>query len=870
MDAKQFRKLDELFAKAVETPAEQREALIVAECGDDTELAYKLRGMLKADMAATKRVMSIIDGEQAGDDNDIGRVIGAYRIEHVLGSGAMGVVYRARRADGAYDQEVALKLVAGRFADPDLRSRFLRERQVLATLQHRGIARLLDGGVTDDGAPFLVMEYVPGRPLTAYCDDNHLDITQRLVLFEKVCDAVRHAHANLIVHRDLKPAHILVDEQGQPKLLDFGIAAVLDSAKEADATQTQLRRFTPQYASPEQLTGGSVTTSADVYALGVILYELLAGRLPYEVSTGASDLERRLICETLPAPPSHAATRASGGQSDPEAIAANRRVTPRRLRRQLSGDLDRVVMTALRKKPTRRYGSADALLEDLRRYRRGQPISAQPDTLSYRLRKFVGRHKLPAAAAAVVVMSLIGATAVSLNYAFQANRQAAIATAVVDFLRDDVLGKADPAQEADRNIRLRTVLDRAADSIGERFGDEPLVQAALRSTLGSAYSGLGEFDVARQHLEQAYALRSEHLGSSSADAIESRSAVAEAMIEAGDYDDAAAIVAELVTSTPDKLGSEHPVTLAALKLEALVHDGLGDYGKAAAAMSVALDQHRNALGPRHPDTLTVENDLALIFVDAGNYDAAEPLLRSVLAARREVLGATHPHTLLSHASLGYLLTHSGRPREAEPELNAVVSSADRILGEDHPNTAAYLNLLADSLRGQERFDEALQVSRRALRIQREALGNEHPQTRISIVMNGVLLQALGRLAEAEVFLRESHELAVRTLGADHPSALIAGNNLASLQLDAGHAEAAEELARDTVLQAKSALPDGYWLIGAFQTNHGRALLEIGQFSEAEAVLNEASGALSSALGADHERVARVQELLDQLPQRSDN
>lgn len=867
MDTERFRRLESLFAEAVDLAPENVDAFIAERCNEDSELEIKLRAMLAADTNATARVMSLVDVPDPTAiqiEEHIGREIGPYRIEGLLGAGAMGVVYRAMRADGAYEQEVALKIVASRMADPDVRSRFLRERQVLASLEHPGIARLLDGGVTKDGTPYLVMECVAGESLIDYCDKHRLGIADRLRVFEKVCDAVRHAHANLIVHRDLKPAHIIIGKDGRPKLLDFGIAAVLDRAEPSDATQTQLRRFTPQYASPEQLTGGNITTATDVYALGVVLYQLLAGRLPYDVQTGASDAERQLICETVPAPPSRlTAASTDSSEADAASIAAARRIPLARLRRELRGDLDTIVMTALQKDQARRYGSAEALLQDLERYRQGLPLAARPDTAGYRMRKFVLRHKLPAIAAAVTVVALVAATLVSINFGVQATRQAAIANATVSFLQEDVLARADPFEEVDRELTLRAALDRAAQSIGDRFTEQPLVHAALRTTLGDAYTGLGEFEVSRDHHLVARDLRSEALGRSHPDTLAAALAASGAMVDAGDIEGGAELTAEILPVATASLGESHPLTLSIMKLDALILDALGDYEVAAEKMRVAVDRHQAVLGSDDPETLAAQNDYALMLAEAGRFDEAEPVMRQVLERRREVLGPAHPYTLLSYGSLGFLLNQAGRYEAGLGELQGALAVAREVLGDQHPRTAMYLHLLAGSYRGLERTDEALAVAEESFNIRREALGAAHPEAMQSMVTYALLLQDAERLDESESLLRERYDLGIAGEGADHPATLIAANNLASVLIDKLKPAEGEAIAADTVERAMNVLPEGHWLTGAFQTTHGRSLLALERLRDADAVLADARQLMVDALGAGHERVARIDEILAQ-------
>lgn len=846
MSGVDWSRVREVFERALDAPPAQRRSVVQEACAGDEALRAEVESLLRADAVATGFMDRPLVESAADSGSHAGRRFGPYELDEQIGIGGMGVVYRAHRADGAYEQEVVVKLLRGHALDGELHWRFERERQLLASLRHPNIARLLDGGVGEGGQPFLVMEFVRGEDILTHCSRGALGLAERLELFDAVCAGVQHAHRNLVVHRDLKPAHAVIDEDGQPKLLDFGIATILrEETSDRFATLTAENRLTPQYASPEQVRGEAVTTATDVYALGLILYELLAGEPPYRVQSGTTDADRRLICETSPLPPS-------------------RSVRDVRLSRRLRGDLDTIVLTAIRKEPDRRYASAEALREDLRRYREGRPIASRPDTLAYRTMKFVARNRVTVGAAVVIAFALVAATVVSTKYALETARQIRIANAVAGFLRDDVLGYADPHVETDRDIKLRTVLDRAAGSIDDRFKDEPLVSAALRSTLGAAYLGLGEAEAALRHHEAALAIRRAELGESHPETIRAQSSVVGALIESGEFKRAGEIVPGLLAAARRRLGRADPVTLTTLKHEALVFDGLGEYEAAVESMQRAVAAHEQTLGSNDPATLTARNDYALMLVDAGRYEDAEPIVRSVLATRRATLGPEHPDTLLSIASLGYLLGERGREREAEAALLEAVEIARRTLGDDHPRTAAYLYLLASSLRAQERLEEAERVAAEALIIRRARLGEDHPETMMSLALEGSLLQDLGRYEEAHDALVERHALGVRAQGRAHPSTLIAANNIANLLLAMGAPSEAEPIARETVELAARELPEDYWLIGAFQTNLGRALAELGRTEEARAVLEEALTLLAWTLGEDHARVERVRVLLDGL------
>lgn len=410
--------IDGLFAEALDRPPEERAAFLQKRCGRDHALRHKVEALLKASSGgATLLDAPLDDGalwkafvaaeHPPRTSSLIGKQVGAYRLVQEIGHGGMSTVYLAERADGQFDQQVAIKILWGAAGRASHIERFLSERRILASLQHPHIATLHDGGITEDGRPYFVMEYVEGRPIDRYCDEECLSIKERLELFATVGEAVQYAHQNLVVHRDLKPSNILVkkgSEKGKrkssPMLLDFGIAKLLTdvSGEKTPVTRTGERWMTPEYASPEQVTGETFTTASDVYQFGLVLYKLLAGEHPYRIGGRSAAEAERMICETIPARPSTAVKRE-------QATACN--MTPERIRQTLRGDLDTIVLKALRKEPAQRYTSAEALVKDVRRYLDGLPVKARPATFSYRARKFAGRHRWSVALTALVLLSLL-------------------------------------------------------------------------------------------------------------------------------------------------------------------------------------------------------------------------------------------------------------------------------------------------------------------------------------------------------------------------------------------------------------------------------------------------------------------------------
>ncbi len=470
-----WREVRAAFEELLAAPESERRSRLAEIARRDVRLGAEVQALLAQDLAA-EREGGFLQRPAAPARPGTGRRIGPYELLRELGSGGMGVVHLARRADGAYERRVALKVIQGGLADERILERFRRERQVLANLEHPGIARLIEGGTTEDGTPFLVMEYVEGTPIDQYCDSERLGLRARIELFLQVCEAVQHAHKNLVVHRDLKPRNILVTAGGDPKLLDFGIAKVLDPEKTSAAPEVTIgmaRFMTPAYASPEQVAGRPITTASDVYSLGVVLHQILTGMLPYRVETTSAVEMERIVCEMEPTRPSTSAQQA--GDPDPESRARSRTTTARALVRALSGDLDRIVLKALRKEPRLRYASVEKLAEDLRCHLEGRPVSAQADTFRYRASKFVGRNRASVTAAALVLLALVGGLVLTLiQY-----RRAEAAGALEREQRQLAEGRLEESQRLARDLATERSAAQTRLEEVERLNSELETQRAL-------------------------------------------------------------------------------------------------------------------------------------------------------------------------------------------------------------------------------------------------------------------------------------------------------------------------------------------------------------------------------------------------------
>jgi serine/threonine protein kinase len=762
MNPGQWTRLSDLFGELVAaTAAERQSRLADAAIADELgpELARELEQML-ADHVEGRPLA--LEEWLAQDPNPAPERIGPYRLERLLGEGGMGEVWLAERDEPGFRRQVALKRIRRGLESAELRRRFGIEREALARLSHRGIAQLFDGGIDAAGVPYLALEYVDGRPLTLAADERRLGLDERLALFEEVCEAVHYAHVHLVVHRDLKPSNILLTAGGEVRLLDFGIAKLLDPESAGfggrGETRTALRLATPEYSSPEQLSGESVTTATDVYALGLLLFELLTGRRPFrDHESSLTELERA-VSSVDPRRASEAVASARDGVA-----AAARRSSSAALARALRGDLDTIVATALRKEPERRYPSVERLAEDVARFRANRPIRARPESAAYRLRKFAGRHRVGVGAAAVIAL-LVGAFAV-----FAASQSAVVARE-----RDAARAERDKARElstfltdlfgadpfaGDEELRDTTTLgeflERSEASVRRELADRPELRAALLSRLARLHGNLGRLDRARALAEEALSVRRALTGDRRADVAESANNLATVLQDQGE--------------------------LAAA--EALFREAL------------AL---REELYPElHADVAESVNNLAIVLVeraDPARAEETERLERRGLALRRELFGEDHLDTLQSRNNFAVFLTKRGRPEdlaEAEGHLRDVLEGRRRRLGEDHPTVANALNNLANLLDDLGREAEAIALFRQAIRAWTVTLGPEHPRVATGLYGLYAALADSGDLAGAEQALRASLAIDERRLPPGHPYLATDRLKLGELLLAAGRPTEAE-------------------------------------------------------------------------------
>ena len=775
MEAGRWREIDRVFDEALDRPPGEREAFLARACAGDPELRREVERLLDADAQSHTTFLEKPVGEMLGlvpgDGKEIGR-LGPYRLLRRLGGGGMGDVFLARREDEHYQQEVAIKILRSGLQGTEARHRFLVERQILARLEHPNIARLYDGGSTEDGRPYLVMELVDGLPVDEYCNRGQLPVDRRLDLFRRICGAVQHAHQSLLVHRDLKPGNILVTAEGEPKLLDFGIAKRLErgASTEPDLTETGSRVMTPSYASPEQVRGEPITTASDVYSLGVILYGLLAGRGPYRNAPGGLPHEiERAICEEEPERPSLALFRP--GPPSPEEIAAARGTRPQGLRRRLQGDLDNVALMALRKEPERRYGSAAQLSRDLESHLQSLPVVARPDTFPYRARKFLRRHRAGAAAAAVMLILAVLFVAGLIVQGRRVARERDKARYALGFLVD-TFKDADPYHTRGERLSADEILSRGAERVTRDLAGQPDVQAALMDAIGEVELGLGRYDRARPLLEKGLALREGAFGAQSlevAESLEHLGGLAQGRAQGrASLDGAEELLRRSLAIKRRRLGKGDLGLARTL-------NALGSLLTARGRAPEAEKLHREALavafkaeGSAGPAVAESFLDLCKAKLAQGNFVAAERLSRQALTVERRILSPRDPRFLRVQTEVGEVVTAAGKPKEAEKLLRASLAAQRELLGEEHPDVTVTLAALATALRRQERWSEAEAIDREALGRARAQLGPSHWLLETVLAGLGSAVDAQGRPAEALPLYQEALAIRRRNLGPESP------------------------------------------------------------------------------------------------------
>ena len=819
-------RLEALFDEAVELPPDRRAELVDRIRREDPALGARLASLLQADAAAgsflSGPAVAWVTSPPATDTLDDGlltpgTIVGPYRIVREIGRGGMGVVYQAERADGEFQQRVALKVVRPGTGNAAVLTRFRRERQILARLEHPCIARLFDGGAHVDGRPYFAMELVEGEPITTCCQRVAMPVRDRIALFRRICDAVQYAHGNLVVHRDLKPSNIFVTPAGEPKLLDFGIAKVLTEdgdAESTELTQDSGRVFTPAYAAPEQVRREPITTATDVYGLGVILFELLTGRRPF-ATAGESvfDLERAVLEHDAPRPSS--------------------------LVRGLDRDLDAIVLKALRKEPQHRYASAGALADDLARYHDGRPVAARPDGRRYRVGKFVRRHRIAIGAAALVVLSLISGLGATAWQARQKTLAAQEAEAVKNFLVS-LFQQADPVGAAGRNVSLREVLDAGSARVEQEFQAHPEVRAELQTVLAGVYTELGVLDRAGTLAEEALKTHEQLYGPRHPRVANNLRQLASLAVARGDAAAGADLARRALAIHREHAGGRHADVAETLDVLVLALGQGGQVAEAVEAAEESLAIRRELFGEEHRLVAESMNNLAVLFRRQGRFEESAALYQQVLDMRRRLLGNEHPHVALTLHNFSALQVFRGEYQQAADLSREALEHFRRLYGDEHQLTLAARSTLATIDRVLGRYDTAEANMRSILEVWGRTVGLDHPNAMSTAGALARIHRERGQLAEAERVLRDLDARAQQRLGPNHPLAAGIRRTLGGVLADRGRVDEAGRLLQD-------ALDTFRKVYGASHLEIAETLHELGLLARARGALDEAATFLNEAV-----------------------
>lgn len=919
-----WQQIDTLFKEVLERPLDERETYLQNSCGSDTGLMDQVDKLLQIHEEAEKilgdsvstfaspLVPGLLDEIAAKSEPHelLGSKVGSYEIIEKIGRGGMGTVYMAKKSDATYEKKVALKLVRRGLDTEDILLRFRNEGQILASLEHPNIARLYDGGIHEDGRPFFVMEYVEGEPIDAYCDRYQLSLKERLKLFKTVCKAVHFAHQNLVVHRDIKPANVLITENGTVKLVDFGIAKLLEPGRmnlKSHHTQTGIKLMTPEFASPEQIQGRPITTAVDVYALGVLLYLLLTGRRPFSLGT-ASLLEiERMVCETSPLRPSEAVLGKPFPSPhchhenifDVEAAAGNRSKDIGSLKKELSGDLDRIVLEALRKEPKRRYPSALAFSEDLGNYLAGRPVQARAPTFRYRARKFIQRNRWSVLAATIAVFSVLTGLAVAL---WQANiarmerdiaqSEAAKAQAAQDYLVE-LFEAADPAENQGNPLTVQEIVQRGIDRLEDNLGAEPEVHIEMLKVLGRVEQALGDFDLSAELLEEALTKTRELRGNGHPDVAVISGMLGEVLRWDGEYERAESLLREALEIRRRFMAGDNADVAVNMDRLARTLEMKGDLEEAEFLYNEALAMRERLFGENSDAVSANLNNLGWLLYQMGKRDEAELALRKSLEIKTRILESPNPAISSNLSNLAVVLRSKGDYREAGEFAQQALEQEIDLYGEDHPRVTTALSnrslILLDLARYKEaaeqyrkilennrrqlspehlyvgfalsslssaiieegRSEEALLLLDEALEIYQKSVGDEHRYYAMGLAIKGEAMLYQNPEQATAIFER-SRVILTETVGRDHPNLGRTLTGLGRAQFAIGEYEAAETAFREALAIQREALsphhPNIIWTL----TNLGRLLTQQGQTDEAEQLLREATVS-AEALPPDHWR-----------------
>ncbi|MEO6690469.1 MAG: tetratricopeptide repeat protein [Dokdonella sp.] len=825
------------FERCADATPEERERLLADLARSEPEVHARVLHLLALDASERDLASDVSDWRDhlilADDAGCVPERMGAWRVLREIGAGGMGRVFLAERADGAFEQKVALKLIRGEFTTAAATARFLVERGILARLQHPGIASLVDGGVDDDGRPWFAMQYVDGEPLPVYCREHASNVEDRLTLFIAVCEAVAYAHRQLVVHCDLKPSNVLVDSEGLPRLLDFGIARLIAPDDGTATSNTQTRLFTPGYAAPEQLAGEPVGVAADVYALGAMLHELLSGRRPY-AAVGESAAALAVAHASGEAPPLSHAVNATAPTSS----------------RRLRGDLDLIVATALRHDPVRRYPGADALADDLRRHLAGRPLRAQRDSTSHRVRKFIARHRVAVPLAAGALTALVATTAFALIQSRDAHLQAERAEATRNFLLD-LFEQADPDRKGEKALSARDLIDLGARRVQHDLGSAPDTRIDLQGVVGNLYESLGESAAASDIRAKRLAEAENRYPANDPRIAQARIDLARSEGEREHFDQARAYARAAIDALPENVASHRKLRASALGALGGIERRAGRFEAAAEAQTRRISLLRSLAPEATADLAEALDDLGVVEHAQGRYDASASSYREALEIIEAQANAKPSVLIRIRYDLALAEHERAHFEEAERLFKENLALARQTYGDNHRTVADQLYQLGQNLRQSGREQESLPWLQQALALYERINGPTHSRVATALTTLAQAQLRTGAQPEAIANLERAYRIYLDSLGPRHLYTAVGETALAQAKLEAGDAAGAETVFRDTLAKYADANPQHIFAEAA-RRGLGEALTAQGRLADAEPLLRTVQQRLVAKFGeADH-------------------
>ncbi|MEQ8523328.1 serine/threonine-protein kinase [Gracilimonas sp.] len=862
MDNYNWQTVETIIDEVLELPIDKREAYLLKRCKGNEDLHNEVK-LLLASITESEGWLEHPEKYKEGlfdqasqdlsslstDHSVIGTKIGSYIITEKIGEGGMGSVFRAERADEDFTHEVALKIIQKHRATDENIQRFKKEQQILANLKHPGIAQLYDGGVTDEGFPFIIMEYIDGEPITEYCQQQNCSIEQKIELFKKVLDAVQYAHENLTIHRDLKPDNILIDQQGNVKILDFGISKLLDD-DDFSITKTGTQILTLRYASPEQIINGNITTASDFYSLGVILYKLLTGQEPFDLDDLTRYQVEQIIVEKEPELPSSVAGKDT--------------------REKLKGDLDAIIMKSIRKEPESRYRTASDFLNDLNNYNEGLPVSARDDSFRYRSGKFMRRHRQGITIAAGI---LIGISALIGFYTWritqernQAQLEAQKAEEVAGFLTD-LFSQSNPyfeESESGLDQTLGSILRYGSDKIDDELINQPEIQAEMKSVIGDVYNSLGEFAKAETLLTDALELQKQISSGPDFAQAEAMRNLAFLYQEQGRFSEAESLLIESIGYFEQtEEGLENQPAISALNhLGNLMWFNKGDYDTADSMLTKALNLRYTIHGQEnHAHVAKNLNDLATLFHAQGLYNQARPYYRQSVEMYQEVLG-DHPNTAIIMSNYSALLRESGQLEEAEKQQLASLAMHRNLTDENSIDVALGIGSLGHIKLEQEQYKKADSLLNIAFQKLTKLYGDQHPYVSRTRLNLGRIDLRTGNYDQAVEILNQVNEEYKQIYPPSHPRTSDPLFALGLAYLETGQLKKAEEMLKKAHEIRLSGYPSDSWRVAQTKSAYGFSLSQQDKFEQSDSLLVDGYRELGSSIGLDYPFTETVKEWLE--------